>query len=287
MSVGFSPYSKALSDVQILSQRITQLESALVQAEPRHESTRRDLAIPEEPKISASSKVNSPGISTSPSGRERVILSESSPSSSIFAPTATNTCNSAPANYDSGINVSANPLGPNWFFNGMPIFSEAGRQWVSTRTDQDVTWAEFCIPMHSSSVSTLPPSFSQAECNLPEQDAAREIMSAFFQSSFRLTFPVLDQVLFETTMETAYEPVDRTLTSSTQAAAMACVLGALSIATRLNAPQQSTASIDAEVCSVNANSLLMHLTGDISLETLQAMLLMVSPDSNVARTSPF
>jgi hypothetical protein len=112
-------------------------------------------------------------------------------------------------------------------------------------------------------------------------------MSAFFRSSFRLTFPVLDQVLFETTIQSAYEPVDRNLTSPTQAAAMACVLGALSIATRLNAPQQSTPSIDAEVCSAKANSLLMHLTGDISLETLQAILLLVSPDSDVARTRSF
>lgn len=217
------------------------------------------------------------------------MLCESSPSSSlIFAQTATNTCNSVTADYHAGVNVSASQLGPNWFFNGIPIFSEAGRQWVSTRTDQDVTWADFCIPvMDSIPLSALPPSFSQEICDLPDQDETREILSDFFRSSFRLTFPVLNQVLFETTMETAYEPVDRDMSSSTQTAARACVFGALSIATRLKSPRQSARSINADVCAAKANFLLMYLTGNISLETLQTILLLVSPDSTVARPRSF
>lgn len=288
LSVWSSFCSEASSDVQTLFQRIKQLESALAQNEPRQESTCRDLANSEEPKIPASSKVNPPPNSTIPSGRKRIVLSESSPSSLIFAQPATNTCNSATADNHAGVNVSANQLGPNWFFNGIPIFSEAGRQWVSTRTDQDVAWADFCIPiMDSSPFSAVPPSFSQEICDLPDQDATREILSDFFRSSFRLTFPVLNQVLFETTMETAYETVDRNMSSATQAAARACVFGALSIALRLNAPHQSAPSIDADVCAANANFLLMHLTGDISLETLQTILLLVSPDSTVARPRSF
>ncbi|KAJ5295538.1 hypothetical protein N7508_010359 [Penicillium antarcticum] len=260
--------SKASSDVQILSQRIKQLENALVRAGPRKRST-PDLANPEEPQITASSQVKSRGISTSPSGRERFALSDSSPSSLVFTPPAINTYHYATADHDAGINVSANQLGPNWFFNGMAIFSEEGRQWLSRRTDQDIKWAEFCIPVDFSSFSAFP-----QECDLPDQDATRETMSVFFRSSFKLTFPVLDEVLFETSMQAAYKPVNPHLISPTQAAARACVLGALSIATRLNATKQSNYSIDADLCSSKADSLLTHLYGDISLDTLQAILLL-------------
>ncbi|KAJ6038498.1 hypothetical protein N7499_004405, partial [Penicillium canescens] len=268
--------SEASSNVQALFQRIKQLESALVQANPRQESTCRDLANPEDPKIPASSKVNPSNISTVSSGRERSVLSESSPSSSlVFAQAATNTCNSATADYHTAADVSASQLGPNWFFNGIPIFSEAGCRWVSTRTDQDVTWTDICIPiMDFSPLSALPPSFSQEICDLPDQDATREILSDFFRSSFRLTFPVLNRVLFETTMETAYKPADRNMFSSTQTAARACVFGTLSIATRLKRPHQSARPIDADLCAAKANFLLMYLIGDISLETLQTILLL-------------
>lgn len=288
ITVASSFCSKTSNDVQILFQRIKQLESALAQAEPRRESTCQDLADPENLKIPASSKANPSHVSTISSGRKRSVLSKSSPSSSLIsAQTATNSCNSTTADYH-GVNVSASQLGPNWFFNGIPIFSEAGRQWLSTRTDQDVTWAGFCTPiMDSPPLSVLPPSFSQDSCDLPDQDTTREILSGFFRSSFRLTFPVLDQALFETTMETAYGPVDRDVFSSTQAAAKACVLGALSIATRLKTPHQSTRSIDADLCAVKANFLLMYLTGDTSLETLQTILLLVSLGSTVPRPRSF
>lgn len=261
-----------------------QLESALAQAEPRQASARQDLAHPEQFQIPDSSKDNSSHITTLPSGRERVYLSESSSPSLVFSQTAKNTHQSATADYDAGVNGSAYQLGPNWFFNGMPIFSEVGRQWVSKKTDQDITWAEVCIPMmEPSTLSALPSSFSQEDCDLPNQDATREILKGFFWSSFRLTFPVLDEVLFETTMQTAYEPVDTNRISLTEAAARACVLAALSIAICLNTSHQSTYSIDADVCAAKANSLLLRFTGEISLETLQTILLLVSPNFAVAR----
>jgi hypothetical protein len=178
--------------------------------------------------------------------------------------------------YPREVTVSANQLGPNWFFNGIPISSEAGRQWISTRTGQSATQVEFSIPIKiSSPFSALQPSFSQEACELPDKDSTREILDVFFRSSFRLGFPVLDKVLFETTMETAYEPMDRMLFSSTQISARACVLSALSIASRLNASRQIPLSMDADMCAAKAYCLLMHITGDMSLETLQTALILV------------
>lgn len=161
--------------------------------------------------------------------------------------------------------------------------SEAGRRWVSTRTAQEVTWADFSIPiMESSPHSALQPFFSPELCELPDEDATREIISAFFRSPFRLRFPVLDEILFETTMETAYGPADGPLPSPIQVSARACVLSALSIAPRVNASRQISRSVDVDLCAAKAHYLLLHIAKDISLSTLQTALVLVSPGYIVA-----
>lgn len=238
------------------------------------EPTRRDC---EEPTTPSSSTTNVTRLANVTSCRDWIVPSESSCSPSIFAQKPTHAGDSAAADYHAAVNVSANQLGPNWFFNGVPIFSEEGRHWASTRTGQAITWADFCIPMMDSSpFSALHPSFSQELPEIPDQNATREVLNGYFRSSFRLTFPVLDQVLFDTTMETAYKPVGRIVSSPTQVAARACVLSALSIASRLNAPRQTRFPMDAGECAAKAHFLLMHLIGNISLETLQTGLIFVS-----------
>lgn len=274
-SLGSSSSSVKSSDVQSLFRRVEQLEGALTQAETTQEPTGRNLPNPEEPALTA--EVSPQQISTRTGRREWTAFSERSPSPPAFAQTSTDSCGYPIHGYPCEVTVSANQLGPNWFFNGIPISSEAGRQWISTRTGQTATWADFSIPIKiSSPFSALQSSFSQEVCELPDKDSTREILNAFFRSSLRLEFPVLDQVLFEKTLETAYEPMDRMLFSPTQISARACVLSALSIASRLTASRQIPLSIDPDMCAAKAHCLLNHITGDISLATLQTALILVS-----------
>lgn len=83
-------------------------------------------------------------------------------------------------------------------------------------------------------------------------------------------------------METAYGPVDGPLSSPIQVSARACVLSALSIAPRFNAPMQISLSMDADLCAAKAHCLLLHIAKDISLSTLQTALVLVSPGCIVA-----
>lgn len=263
------------SDLQTLFRRIEQLEGALAQTETTQGLTCGTLLNHEEPTVPVLSNVNSPQVSTEIRGREWTAFSERSPSPSAFAQTATNSRGYAVRDCPRDVTVSANQLGPNWFFNGMPIASEAGRRWISTRTGQTARWVEFSIPMKVSSSFSLQPSFSQELCELPDKDSTREILNIFFRSSSRSVFPVLDQVLFETTMETAYEPKDSMLFSPTQISAKACVLSALSIASRLDASRQIPLSMDADMCATKAHSLLMYVAEENSLATLQTTLILV------------
>jgi hypothetical protein len=166
-------------------------------------------------------------------------------------------------------------LGPNWFFNGIPILSEEGIKWLSTRTDQNVKWDEFLIPITDPSPLSLIESPGDI-CHLPDQDGTRRTLNGFFESPFRLTFPVIDEALFETTMQIAYDPVDRYKASVTQLAARACVLAVLSITAWSTESHHSTQNIDTEMCAVKAQIILVNLAENISLDTLQAIILLVS-----------
>lgn len=260
-----------------------ELEGVLSRVEPTPDSACRDVTNPEKSTTSGPSSTSPPNVSTVTSSREQIAVSGSSLCPTNLTQTPTNSCDYLSKEHQAKSNRPATQWGPNWYFNGIPMSSEAGRQWIATRTAQVVTWADFSIPiMEFSPPSTLQPCFSPELCELPDKDATREIIKAFFRSRSRLHFPVLDEILFETTIETAYGPADGPLSSPMQVSARACVLSALSIAPRVNASRQISRSVDVDLCAAQAHSLLLHIAEDISLSTLQTALLLVSPCCIVA-----
>jgi hypothetical protein len=155
--------------------------------------------------------------------------------------------------------------------------SEAGREWISQRTGQSVSWADFGIPIEQSSEACLlDKSFSPALCELPDKEVTREITTAYLKSSFRLAFPVLDDIFLKSTMETAYEPLEGTQYSTKQVSARACVLSLLAIAPRLDISKQTSLPVDADLCAAMARSVLLHIADDDSFTTLETALMLVS-----------
>ncbi|KAJ5256761.1 hypothetical protein N7478_012865 [Penicillium angulare] len=273
-SFGCQFYSVNSSDVQNLFQRIEKLEKALVRAGTTDE---QDVSSAGEPVTLVSPETNSPNISRRPSSGGESTVSERSPSPAACAQASTTSSGHPNSEHSREDTTLAKQLGPNWFFNGIPISSKAGHQWISTRTDQPAEWIEFIIPIKTSSpISTFQPYSIQQACELPDKDSTREILNAFFKSSPRLSFPVLDKVLFQSTIETAYASSNKMTSSSSQIAARSCVFSALSIVSHLDMSRQIPASMDADVCADKAHYLLTHITGDNSLETLQTAIMLVS-----------
>ncbi|CAG7951517.1 unnamed protein product [Penicillium olsonii] len=165
-------------------------------------------------------------------------------------------------------------MGPNWFFNGIPICSEAGRHWMSMKTSQNVSLDDFCIPDSDSSSVDPGSTFGPELCELPDEFLTREILSAYRASSFRLAFPVLDEVLIENTLRSAYNAPTEAQTSTAQLSAMACVLAAISMASHFKSSQQTPNLIDADACAAKARSLLTQALGNTSLTTIQTILLL-------------
>lgn len=257
--------------------RIQELEGALLQVGSTPESSGQASDHPEELATPVRPSIDTSHASNVASGREELTFAGSSLSPITFAQTPASSLSQFAKESPAQIHRSARQWGPNWYFNGKPISSEAGRKWVSQRTDQPVSWADFSIPIvQIREASTLERPLSPALYELPDKEATREIMTMFFKSSFRLAFPVLDGVLFQTTLETAYEHVEGIPHSTMQLSAKACILSMLAIAPRIDMSRQLSFPIDADLCANKARSLLSSLAEDISLTTLQTAIMLVS-----------
>lgn len=268
-----SPGAETPNEVQILYQRVENLENAL--------STHHKVV---------NTTYESLNTNPLPSAREGILNFEDSQPSVTLSENASKCTGSTTIYAEDQIDLSTYQLGSNWYFDGIPIFTEAGRQWLSNRTVQDVKWADLLSPLKES--FTNPDTqyiTSQQNFDLPNRDTVQEILSLFFRSSFRLTFPVLDECLFQATVEDAYRTTDETPNPTPKIESRACILAALSIATRLKDPKETIFFMDGDECAAKAHYLLNHLTENISLEKLQTILLLVSqytsheifPSSNI------
>lgn len=256
-------------------QRIQELEGALSRVGSTPDSSSHALDNPEESTTPLPSSISTSHASTGASGREGFTFSGSSLSPTTFTQTPTSSYDQLAKEDPAKVHKSAGQWGPNWYFNGIPMSTEEGREWLSGRTGQPVSWADFSILIKQSGAFTFQQSFPQSLCELPDREATQEIANAFFKSSFRLAFPVLDEALFQTTIETAYEPVEGSLCTPMQISARACVLSMLAITPRLDMSRQISLPIDADSCAAKAHYLLLQIADDVSVPTLQTAIMLV------------
>ncbi|KAF3386318.1 hypothetical protein F1880_000258, partial [Penicillium rolfsii] len=231
---------------------------------------------PEESTLPVPSNISTSHASTVASGGEAFALGGGSLSPTTFVQTPNSSYDHLSKENSAKTHQSAGQWGPNWYFNGIPMSTEQGREWLSKRTGQPVSWADFIIPIMKSGASVFQQLCSHGSRGLPDQEVTREIMTAFFKSSFRLAFPVLDEVLFQTTIETAYGPMEDSMYTTIQISAIACVLSILAIVPRLDMPRPISIPVDADICAAKARCLLLQIADDVSVTTLQTAIILVS-----------
>lgn len=257
-----------------------ELEGALSRVGSTPESSNGVSSILEGSTTPAHSRISTTHAPTAAGGREQKAVSGSSSSPATFVQTPAGSFSDLVGEGSVKSHDEACQWGPNWYFNGIAMSSEAGREWISQRTGQSVSWADFSIPIEKSSEACLlDNAFSPALCELPDKEVTREITKAYLKSYFRLVFPVLDDIFLKSTMETAYEPLEGTRYSTKQVSARACVLSLLAIAPRLDISKQTPLPVDADLCAAKARSLLLHIADDDSFTTLETALMLVSKPS--------
>ena len=177
------------------------------------------------------------------------------------------------------VTFSGGQLGQNWYHRGMPIFSENGRKWISSKTGEHVTLEKFHL--FGSSVEALLPSSLVIQpdiWDLPDRNELRNALDLFFASSLRLVFPVLDPILSEGTLETAYEPFGSTGPSLVQLAARAHVMATASVLFRLqvSSAEPPFAVEKSPHFAAKARLLLGLIPEEAAMTALEAVLMLVS-----------
>ncbi|CRK17374.1 hypothetical protein BN1723_002931 [Verticillium longisporum] len=170
-------------------------------------------------------------------------------------------------------------LGNNWYFRGMPILSERGRRWMSTRTGHEVllnTFLSFNDHTHigSKSASRAGSNIDSRRSNeLPSKYATEEAVRTLYESCFRYSLPVLDDTFLHETVTKAYKPLKDTIAARSSLSAEACVWALHAISRRMKPAGDSPLYLNGETCATRAQTLLSIVIEESCIETLQAILL--------------
>lgn len=169
-------------------------------------------------------------------------------------------------------------LGQNWYCMGSLLFSAEGEQWVQSKTGQDFSFGN--LQLFNCCATFLPSPASMVTSNeeprnIPEKKMVQDLATIFFKSSFHLVFPVLDEILFTTAIELAYQHV-QTTTSHLKMMANAFVMAALSLMSCVQETTHLISQADGIMYATQAQQLLGCITERASIMGVQIVLILVS-----------
>ncbi|KAL6694667.1 hypothetical protein J3F84DRAFT_50914 [Trichoderma pleuroticola] len=178
------------------------------------------------------------------------------------------------------IALIARLFGRNWYHRGLPIISEDGLDWIASRTDQDTTPLKSYLPRRGSGQPIWSSSALQVHApigelwDLPDRDLVHKSFGSLSSSYFLILFPLLDKMLFEETITTAYQFFQGVHASRTHVAARACLWAAFAVLAHLSVSEHFSASFSSEMCATKAQWFLGLLNGPADLPTLQTLMLL-------------
>ncbi|KAK5655073.1 hypothetical protein OQA88_5972 [Cercophora sp. LCS_1] len=149
------------------------------------------------------------------------------------------------------------------------MFSARGLQWIHTCTGQHAV-----LPSLPDDPAVASQPSSGLDLSLPPRTLAESYLDFFRKSHIKLEFPVIDTVMFQDTIQAAYMQMDG-LPSPASLIARTCVLAFLSVVSFFEGENEfANLSADGNACALKAQHLLSKIGQDISLTTLQAMLML-------------
>ncbi|KAH0524561.1 hypothetical protein TsFJ059_007057 [Trichoderma semiorbis] len=171
-------------------------------------------------------------------------------------------------------------FGRNWYHRGLPIISENGLGWIASRTDQDTATLKYYLPRRGSGQPSW--SFSAPQIHapigelwdLPDRDLMHKSFESLSSSCFLILFPLLDKVLLEETINTAYQFFQGVHASQTHVAARACLWAAFAVFSHLRISEHVSVSFSSEMGATRAQWFLGLLNGPADLPTLQTLMLL-------------
>ncbi|KAI0549059.1 hypothetical protein F4679DRAFT_548075 [Xylaria curta] len=264
-----------LSDVEGLFNRVEQLESAFAESRSNH--------LPLRPGPPGIQRTASPA----PSNDDDIIQSEPSPSPGIPTSTIESTesylisvpIDVQPTYLSLGQNPATGvPLAQYWYSRGIPLLSGRGHQYIYLKTGQNLAVQKLQVASYQSKLQylSIPVCYSNREIwrELPPKETVQKSALVFFQTPFWRDFPILDNILFQITIDEAYSVIDGK-PSPSQAQSIACVFAMLSISDLPELPRKALSIRDNDIYANKAQCILGHMitagTTVIGLQTVLAL----------------
>ena len=209
--------------------------------------------------------------------RDAILIPPSTNDSQSTSPASGHPLSDEPTNPASHFYFFSHNFGTLCSPTGLPQFTNRCKRWIHAVTGE---WPDFEDPGDQGPIilSSPPrPSGSLTEgVALPEPWVVQSLVETFLRSDFSRCFPFIDRLLFEETRRLAYSsPASGDSWTVAQLSARACVFAVCAITAEKFTSAQGSKHLDAEACVYQAENLLIRVSGDASLATLQASLMMV------------
>lgn len=170
------------------------------------------------------------------------------------------------------LHFAGQDLGCFSFYNGLPVFSAGGLEWIHACTGQHAVFP----PLPADPAVATQPS-SRLDLCLPPRTLIESYFDFYQKSHIKLEFPVVDSAMFQDTFQTAYGQVHG-MPSPASLIARACVFAFISMISFFEGEAEFTnVRADGSAYALKAQHLLSGVGQDISITALQTMLMLVSP----------
>ena len=161
--------------------------------------------------------------------------------------------------------------------NGVPFFSEEGRNWVKAR-------AGILPALQSFSSGGLQEGINKQQYlvkiegtwQLPEKSMVETYYRIFFESNLRNVFYIIDDASFMGIVDKAYDP-GRDPESLDTVRAKACILSFTAVLIQLEGKLDAQQTINGEQCAARAERLMPYILSEANPESLQICAMLVSP----------
>ncbi|KAF4954355.1 hypothetical protein FSARC_12152 [Fusarium sarcochroum] len=243
--------SAILGEVQALTRRVVELETALGQIRSAHGSS-----------VDAASSFS--GQKDTPVSGSGTTDSAETHSPFHISPQA-----ERPA-----ARVLGQCFGQHWYFKGIPILSDKGRKWMLSRTGETSSLENFHL--FGSQPGFLPSASNphQQGLELPDRQTTETILGSYLDSPWQRIYPVLDPVLVRETIALAYPGPESAAFPHRQVSAKACVLASLSMVSRFKGLEDPLFPLRSDIYADAVQGYLPYILNDTTMEILQTILML-------------
>lgn len=155
-------------------------------------------------------------------------------------------------------------MGP---FNGIDLFSDAGRKWIESRTGEKVNLETLELPWANTyrlyTESSIPV--------LPNRLIVESYAEMYCSSLHIPVFPVISKSLFTRTLNLAYGPAH----VAGSASAKSCIYAFLSVVTQFGFDDNMHGAMDCGSYASAAQSFMARITQEMTLDGLQSLIMLV------------